>query len=488
MRRPRGRSLYRRIYMHFLVLLVAVAFLSSWIFFGSWPGNVLSELSTRVTTFVAGQLAAAPNRAARRQLAIVLADELDLDVTLYARDGSVLAQRGVLLPPVNDLATIDRTTVSKRLGTWLIATPVRAPDESIVLECVPTTLTLRALPVHKVGALVVMLVLIALSVRPLARRISRPVEMLIAASRRFGNGDLSTRVKMPRFGPHHLEHMHGPEWHRRWHEKMQRKMEAKWQRHRFRHGDELFTLMHTWNDMAERIERQVGSQRELLANVSHELRSPLARVRVALALLPEDDKTRKRVADIEADLGELDTLIGEILETSRLEAGGLPTHDKTFEVSALYDEVIARATADPLTAPLHASIDPARPPLGELHGDCALLRRALFNLVENAAKYAAAPVTLGFEDRGADVAFTVTDHGPGVPEDERERVLQPFMRGDRAHTPGRGGVGLGLSFAARVASVHGGKLTLEDAPSGGLLVRIRLPRVRNPVGNGRQPA
>lgn len=319
----------------------------------------------------------------------------------------------------------------------------------------------RGGPARPFMTLFAVLMLVGLAVRPLARRISRPIEWLIIASRKFGAGDLSTRIRLPRWEARHLQR-----WHKRW--------------PRRRHfGDEMFALIHAWNDMAERIERQVGAQRELLANVSHELRSPLARVRVALALLPESPETGQRIADIEADLGELDALIEQVLQTSRLEAIGLSQHTTHFAVATLFEEVLARAAADPITAPLEAKLDPGstQGPL-VLDGDPALLRRALFNLVENAAKYGAAPVTIGAARTAAGVMLYVSDAGPGVPAADRERLVQPFSRADRAHTPGRGGVGLGLSFALRVAEVHGGRLELDDAPQRGLVVRLHLPATR----------
>jgi signal transduction histidine kinase len=365
------------------------------------------------------------------------------------------------LPPPRP-AELTTTVVAHfhRGGHWYVAAPVRPPGEAPLVLVGTSNLGNWTSPLRPLAALFAVMMLVGLAVRPLARRIVRPIERLIVASRRFGEGDLTTRVQLPRWR-HHARHHNHP-W-------------ARW--HRRHHTDELFTLMHAWNDMAERIERQVGAQRELLANVSHELRSPLARVRVALALLPEEESTRQRIADIEADLGELDGLIEDILQTSRLEATGLPNHTERVELRALFGEVLARAAADPVTASLDVALV-EHDPVISVEVDRALLRRALFNLVENAAKYGAPPVQLGVEVRDQELALFVRDRGPGVPPDERERVVRPFSRGDRAHTPGRGGVGLGLSFAARVAAVHGGRLELDDAEPSGLVVRLILPASR----------
>jgi signal transduction histidine kinase len=136
------------------------------------------------------------------------------------------------------------------------------------------------------------------TMRRILRRLARPIEALTEASRRFGAGELSYRVPDP--WPqlaHHRRHGHRPP----------------------RRLDELTSLGTAWNEMADRIERLVGGQRELLANVSHELRSPLARLRVALELLPRDAATDARIAECVADIEELDRLIDDVLTASRLD-------------------------------------------------------------------------------------------------------------------------------------------------------------------------
>ena len=142
--------------------------------------------------------------------------------------------------------------------------------------------------------------------------------------------------------------------------------------------------------------------------------------------------------------------------------------------------MFARAAADALTAPLSVSVDPLHSPAGVyLVGDRELLRRALFNLIENAAKYGAAPVVLALVHEAEGVALLVTEHGAGIAAEGHERVVRPFARGDVARTPGRAGVGLRPSSASRVASVNGGStLGLEDPPHPGLRVALHLPSSR----------
>ena len=233
-----------------------------------------------------------------------------------------------------------------------------------------------------------------------------------------------------------------------------------------RRTDELGALTRAFNDMAERVERLVHGQQELLANVSHELRSPLARIRVALALLPRDGDTEGRLRDVETDLGELDRLIEDVLTTARLDATGLPRHPVAVDVAALLAELRERAAHDPAAAGTRVEVAPG--PAPDLTADPALLKRALWNLVENAAKYGAPPITLAARRDGEAVRLSVTDWGEGIAPAERERVLAPFYRLDRARTPSAAGeaphgFGLGLTLARRVAEAHGGRIVIEPA-------------------------
>jgi signal transduction histidine kinase len=236
-------------------------------------------------------------------------------------------------------------------------------------------------------------------------------------------------------------------------------------RHRRRH-DELAELTQAFNEMADRVERLVRGQRELLANVSHELRSPLTRIRMALELLPPDAANEARLRGVEADLADLERLIDDVLTAARLEEAGLPARLDALDARALLADVAERARHDPLVDGKTIRVVDGLPiPLA---ADGALLRRAVWNLVENAAKYGAPPITLAAERVGDRVTLSVADEGPGIPAAERERVFTPFYRGDRARTPdGARGVGLGLTLARRVAEVHGGHIAVEAASTVG---------------------
>ena len=294
---------------------------------------------------------------------------------------------------------------------------------------------------------VVVFLLLGLVAFKLSRRIARPIEALTEATRRLGAGELSYRVTIP-------------EWHGR--------------RQRRYHGgpaDELSALSRSFNEMAERIERLVRGQKELLANVSHELRSPLARIRVALELVPRTAENERRLAGLEEDLEELETLIDDVLCASRLDAQAAPARMETVSLDRLVDGLLERAAHDPGLAGLAVDRVGAA---GVVTADPALLRRALWNLVENAGKHGAPPITIALAREAGEARVSVADRGAGIPASERERVFEPFARLDAARTAR--GVGLGLTIARRVAEVHGGTLTAGDGAHGfALTLTLPLP-------------
>ena len=250
-------------------------------------------------------------------------------------------------------------------------------------------------------------------------------------------------------------------------------------------ADEIAELTRAFNDMAERVQRIVRGEKELLANVSHELRSPLARLRMALALLPRAGADEARLVEAERDLAELERLIDDVLATARLDATGLPTHLAEVDARALLTAVAERARHDPAVAGREVRVADGEPVT--LVADEALLRRALWNLVENAAKYGAPPITLAAARLGDAVVFGVDDDGPGIPPQARGRVLDPFYRLDAARTPGGAapsGLGLGLTFARRVAEVHDGRIAVGPSSVAGGVERGCRVTLSLPAGEG----
>jgi len=436
--------LFARIYLHFLGVLLVVAVASSFVFAWTARGAFVQESSGRISrhiTSLAGEVFRDPPALARRVQQ--LHDELELDLVARDLQGRVLASAGTELPTFTPEQLAQVRTGLRMVQPnpeWSVAIPVRDPKTGAVLGTIETSAhrrsRLRGLS-RPALILSLLLVMFAFTAAILARRISRPVERLTEAARRLGAGDLAARVP-----PGRASH---------------------WWRWRDSSSDELADLTRAFNDMAERIERLIAGQKELMANISHELRSPLTRIRVALELLPRNGATQARLADVEADLDELERLIEDVLTASRLEATGLPPHPELVEAQRLLEDLAERARLDPRLGPDSVRMTPGGPI--ELEADPALLRRALWNLVDNAAKYGAPPVALSAQGHNGTVELSVSDEGPGIPQEERERVLAPFYQMDRARTPGRParGFGLGLTLASRVAQVHHGVITIGPA-------------------------
>ena len=229
--------------------------------------------------------------------------------------------------------------------------------------------------------------------------------------------------------------------------------------------DEVAALGASFNRAAARIEALLQSHRSLLANASHELRSPLARLKMAVAMVDEAPSAQREKlrAEIHANIAELDTLVEEVLLASRLEAGApLPRNDQV-DLLALAAEEGARVQAVVDGQPLQVA------------GDERLLRRALRNLLENAQRYGGGAVELSVQrDAAGRAELRVCDRGPGVPEAYRERVFEAFFRLP-GHAEREGGVGLGLALVRQIALAHGGSVTCEPRPGGGSCFRLVLP-------------
>jgi signal transduction histidine kinase len=286
---------------------------------------------------------------------------------------------------------------------------------------------------HAMG-FVVLLVVIALVVAagayPVVRRLTRRLERLQHSVEAWGDGQLGTRVAV----------------------------EGK---------DEVARLAASFNGAAARIEALVGAQKSLLANASHELRSPLARIRMAAELMA-DQAAPGIGAELRRNVAELDQLIDEVLLASRLDAvGAVMAPPEDVDLTGILAEECARVGAA-LQAGAHTMM-----------GEPKLLRRMVRNLVENAVRYgagSAVEVRLAAAG-GATLRLDVCDGGPGIPEPERERVFEPFYRVAGA-SESAGGVGLGLSLVRQIARHHGGDAHCLPNGARGCCFRVTLPRGR----------
>jgi two-component system, OmpR family, osmolarity sensor histidine kinase EnvZ len=215
-----------------------------------------------------------------------------------------------------------------------------------------------------------------------------------------------------------------------------------------------------FNRMQERIRRFLAQRTEMLAGVSHDLRTPLTRMRLALAMLPPQDDLRDDVAEMTADVEEMERMISGYLAFARGEGA---EHAEPTNLAAVLEDVVAGARR----AGARVELDVPETLTLPLRADA--VKRAVTNLVDNARRHARR-VTLAASPAGSrQVQVTVDDDGPGIPPDRRESVFRPFESG------AAGGTGLGLTIARDIVRAHGGDIVLEDSPLGGLRARIRLP-------------
>jgi signal transduction histidine kinase len=266
-----------------------------------------------------------------------------------------------------------------------------------------------------------------------------PIRNLTATVERFGRGDLS----------------------------------ARWHTHR---RDEIGYLGRAFNETAERLQRLLTSERRLLADISHELRSPLARLKFAVRLARNSPDQGHALDRIERDVDRISFMVSELVEITRAEGDPEARKFEAVDLEQLVNDIVSeeRLDAELRECSLHVS--------GQLEqalwGDPELLRRAVANVLRNAVRYS--PSHSVVEVRLAETADTsmveIRDHGPGVAEELLSQIFKPFFRAEESRDTNSGGIGLGLSIAMRAVQLHQGTITAENAKPG-LKVRIVLPRL-----------
>jgi signal transduction histidine kinase len=421
------RKLYLRIYLAVLASLAAFALAAGFI----WrqvgppgPGEHAVEMAGALA-----QAALPPAWAPRgeQQAAVArLAVTVGAELSLFGPDRSLLAGGGAPAPPPDA-----GPEGGRRWRPWRAPPPpgwvVHLPDGRTLVARTPRERR------HPGLSFIFTLGLIALAVGvgayPVVRRLTRRLERLQAGVESLGALDLAARVRVEG-------------------------------------DDEVARLARSFNHAAARIEGLVAAHKSLLANASHELRTPLARIRMTVELMKQGaDPRRKR--DLERDMAELDALIDEILLASRLDAVAEREGDEEVDLLALASEECAR----------YEEADLEGQPM-TVRGDPRLLRRMIRNLLENARRHGAPPVEVRVSGAGDMVELSVCDCGPGVPEDEREAVFQPFHRSRGAGE--HAGTGLGLALVRQIARRHGGDARcLARAPAGSCFV-VTLEALRPP--------
>ncbi|MFF9867014.1 ATP-binding protein [Streptomyces sp. NPDC013953] len=241
--------------------------------------------------------------------------------------------------------------------------------------------------------------------------------------------------------------------------------------------DEVARLARTTNETLAALEASVERQRRFVADASHELRSPIASLRTQL----EVGAAHPALLDVPgavADTVRLQQLAADLLLLARLDAGERPGRTR-FDLAELVRQEVSQRAED--RVPVRVEAERA-----EVGGSRPQLARVLANLLDNAQRHAATRVTVTVRTAGRDVVLTVEDDGAGVPEAERERIFERFVRLDDARSRDAGGAGLGLAIARDIAVRHGGTLAARRSPSGGALLELRVPR--NPADTPRGDA
>ncbi|HEY0192997.1 MAG TPA: HAMP domain-containing sensor histidine kinase [Kofleriaceae bacterium] len=357
-------------------------------------------------------------------------------ITLYNPAGKVLRSniQPPLDPPTDDeQADLQRAKWSLDIGRIVI----RSDDGSMIAVYAPDRPGFPWSYVLPLGSII--LVLVGIASIWFSRRLARPLDRLADAARQFGKGDTTARAKLEL-------------------------------------ADEVGDVGRAFDDMADRTAMVLHSQRQLMGDVSHELRTPLARIRVALELAIEDPVLAKdTLTDVGADLDEIDQLIGDILTTARLDSDRVQLNREATSVSELANCATRRFTARHPKRKLACATEDDH----AIHCDAVLLRRALDNLLDNAAKYSEPDTEVAFavhpHDSGESVAFEIIDRGIGMSPAQLELAFTPFWRADDSRTRRTGGVGLGLALARRIARAHGGEVTLASQPGKGTTARLEVP-------------
>ena len=343
-----------------------------------------------------------------------------------------------------DLVTgIDRSALAARLnGHWNQAIPnqgslllgLRTPDNRYALiDDVQTSFT----PWIVLFFNGLILLTVAVLCWPLAFHIGSPLRSLAKVVERFGQGELTTRAQLTR-------------------------------------KDEIGNLARSFDRMADRIETLLTAERRLLQDVSHELRSPLARLSFATELVATEPDRDKAIQRIRKEVSRLSLLVGSLLEMTRAEGDPATAQRREFLLDGVLRDLVEDCTVESAARGCRiAYVSSQNVPLT---GDPELIRRAAENVLRNAIRYSPEGATVDVEV-GKDSGFAkvrIADKGPGVPETDLTRIFEPFYRVDDSRTAATGGVGLGLAIAMRAVRLHNGSIEARNLDPG-FLVTIRIP-------------
>ncbi len=248
--------------------------------------------------------------------------------------------------------------------------------------------------------------------------------------------------------------------------------------------DEIAELVRDFDTMAGELRTQIQSERNLLSGVSHELRSPIARIRLALALARDasDEERAEMLNRIEQDTIQLDSMLEQILAVARLESGQQQPKFEQLTLNEIIDDVLDDAKFEAAATGAEISYRPGAEV--KVNGDPGLLRSAIENVVRNAIFYSGetGKIEVRLDKANAEAVVSVRDNGPGVPESALPLLFKPFYRVDDSRGTNTGGMGLGLAIVRNAVAVHGGSVSAKNVSPHGLEVELRLPLIPTPAG------
>jgi two-component system sensor histidine kinase CpxA len=370
-------------------------------------------------------------------------------LTLLDLNGRVLCgeeHRKLNVWPIPAAATVDFRTIDKRRMGLSGVLQGKSGSYLAVLELRPIDFPLGRGSIVK--RLLLASIISGLVCALLARYLTRPITRLRTAAKRIADGDLKARA-----GSGSVQH------------------------------DEVGQLVKDFDYMAERLELLIGAQQRLISDVSHELRSPLTRLKLALDLARSDSPHgfTPTLDRIEREAERLSGLVGMLLTLSRLETGDSKPVSTIVHIPDLLAEIAADVEIEAQSRRCSVQLD--RMQECWIEGNQELLRSAFENVVRNAIRYTepGTAVRIGLQCESSEVRVVVQDRGPGVPDSELDKVFKPFYRVDTSRERRTGGVGLGLAIAERAVKLHNGKISAGNLQEGGFQIEIALPMAVVPV-------
>jgi two-component system sensor histidine kinase CpxA len=458
------RSLFLKIFLYFLLIIVLVSMtVMALTYFRDRQFPLLSHQNfarQAVTEYGRKAIQTYEERgiAGLDQLTLKLQQTVGIRLILFDAQGNPLTHRptprrfrhlaqkarhsgDVVFPMMGQHNSLAMTLTGPSGQIYVVAVnvPIRPSTQSALQNLVHGFLGWELLALLTITALVCYF---------LSRTLTAPITRLRRATRSFAAGDLSTRIG-----------------------------------DQIKGTTELSELAHDFDDMAGKIENLVGSQQRLLRDISHELRSPLTRLGIALELARQNqpDGCENALNRIELEAERMNTMIGQLLGLTRLETDAEAPPFQEFDISQLLAQLVDDANFEAGRRQCRVVFSGAT----ELNyvGAAELLAQAFENVIRNAVKYTAekTAVSVTLAATTDTVTIEVADQGDGVPEEFLDKLFEPFYRVADARDRQSGGTGIGLAIAERAVKLHGGTISAHNQPGNGLMVRIELPLKNTPL-------